>query len=234
MNRGQRSIHDQLHALADGQLDTEQSRHILSLLEKDQALQKEMCDIQRIKHLVQSAYPLPAEARQGLAKTAGARPAIQRAAAYLLAFSLTYLAGFGSHYLPDLWQPEGTVLNGATAQDNRFIIFLDSHDPAKLEKTLFKAETLAHTVQASGGGVYVVTSAEGIDLLRLGTTQHEQRLTRLNQMYPSLRFVACSSTLYSFRQQGELVALVDGVEIAPSAVEFVVKHMQQGWRYIAI
>jgi intracellular sulfur oxidation DsrE/DsrF family protein len=49
-----------------------------------------------------------------------------------------------------------------------------------------------------------------------------------------LRFVACSNTLYSFKQRGELVALVDEAEIAPSAVQFVVDHMRNGWRYIAI
>jgi len=84
------------------------------------------------------------------------------------------------------------------------------------------------------GSVYVVTSAEGIDLLRLGTTQHASRIVQMSENYPHLRFVACSNTLYSFKQRGELVALVDEADVAPSAVQFVVDHMRQGWRYIAI
>ena len=60
MNPDQLTIHDRLHALADGQLDAEQTRYVLAQVETDLELQKELCEIQRIKHLVKSAYPLPA------------------------------------------------------------------------------------------------------------------------------------------------------------------------------
>ncbi len=153
---------------------------------------------------------------------------------YVLVFGLTFLAGMGSHYLPHWWQAEGLTLENAAAFDNRFIVFLDSHEPAKLEKALTKAENLAQQVADKDGSVYVVTSAEGIDLLRLGTTQHEGRILQMSEKYPHLRFVACSNTLYSFKQRGEMVELVDEAEVAPSAVEFVVQHMRDGWRYIAI
>ena len=97
-----------------------------------------------------------------------------------------------------------------------------------------KAENLAQQVAPKDGSVYVVTSAEGIDLLRLGTTRHEGRILQMSEQYPHLKFVACSNTLYSFKQRNELVELVNDTEVAPSAVEFVVNHMRDGWRYIAI
>lgn len=233
MNPDQLTIHDRLHALADGQLDAEQSRLVLTEVEADLALQKELCDIQRIKHLVKSAYPLPA---LNSARHAHPRPRVwQQAAVYALVFGMTFLAGAGSsEYLPRLWEPEGLTLENAAAHDNRFIVFVDSHEPAKLEKALNKAEHLAQQVDKKDGSVYVVTSAEGVDLLRLGTTKHEGRILQMSEKYPHLRFVACSNTLYSFKQRGELVSLVDEAEIAPSAVEFVVQHMREGWRYIAI
>ncbi|WML89414.1 hypothetical protein RCF98_10570 [Thiothrix lacustris] len=233
MNPDQLTIHDRLHALADGQLDAEQSRRVLAEVEADIGLQKELCDIQRIKHLVKSSYPLPAMSSMG--KQRQHPQAWQQAAVYALVFGLTFLAGAGTtEYLPRLWQPEGLTLENATAHDNRFIVFIDSHEPVKLEKALVKAETLAQQIEHKEGSVYVVTSAEGIDLLRLGTTKHEGRILQMSETYPHLKFVACSNTLYSFKQRGELVALVDETEIAPSAVEFVVDHMRAGWRYIAI
>lgn len=232
MNSDQPTIHDRLHALADGQLDAEQSRRVLAQVEADLALQKELCDIQRIKHLVKSAYPLPAMSSP---PTTRRRPQVwQQAAVYALVFGLTFFAGVGTRYLPHWWEAEGLTLENAAAHDNRFIVFLDSHEPVKLEKALVKAETLAEQVNKKDGSVFVVTSAEGIDLLRLGTTQHEGRILQMSEKYPHLRFVACSNTLYSFKQRGELVALVDETEIAPSAVQFVVDHMRNGWRYIAI
>ncbi|WGZ94656.1 MAG: hypothetical protein QJT81_01310 [Candidatus Thiothrix putei] len=230
MNPDQLTIHDRLHALADGQLGAEQTREVLAQVETDLGLQKELCEIQRIKHLVKSAYPLPV-LRQPVRRP----PVWQQAATVALVFGLTFLAGAGSsHYVPKLWQPEGLTLENAAAHDDRFIVFVDSHEPAKLEKALVKAETLAEQVEHKDGSVYVVTSAEGIDLLRLGETQHEGRILQMSEKYPHLRFVACSNTLYSYHQRGELVALVEDTEVAPSAVEFVVKHMRDGWRYIAI
>lgn len=231
MNPDQLTIHDRLHALADGQLDAEQTRYVLAQVETDLELQKELCEIQRIKHLVKSAYPLPALTRQPVRRT----QVWQQAAMYLFVFGLIFLAGAGSsHYAPKLWQPEGLTLENAAAYDDRFIVFLDSHEPAKLEKALVKAENLAQQVAPKDGSVYVVTSAEGIDLLRLGTTRHEGRILQMSEQYPHLKFVACSNTLYSFKQRNELVELVNDTEVAPSAVEFVVNHMRDGWRYIAI
>lgn len=233
MNPDQLTLHEQLHALADGQLDAEQSRRLLAMLETDSGLQKELCEIQRIKHLMQSSYPLPAVA----GNTRGGQPQVWRqVAGYVLAVGLAFLAGVGgSRYLPGWSGVEGTTLAGAAeTYDNRFIVFLDSHEPVKLEKALSKAENLAEQVETSGGSVYVVASSEGIDLLRLGTTQYEGRIFQMSHEYPHLRFVACSNTLYNFKQRGELVELVDGTEVAPSAVEFVVQHLRDGWRYIAI
>ncbi|MEN9422690.1 MAG: hypothetical protein RL122_73 [Pseudomonadota bacterium] len=232
MNPDSLTIHDRLHALADGQLDAEQSAQLLAEVETDLALQKELCDIQRIKHLVKSAYPLPV---MNSAPRMRRRPHIwQQAAVYALVFGLTFLAGVGTQYLPHFGTEEGLTLENTAAHDNRFIVFLDSHEPTKLEQALVKAEKLAQQVDKKAGSVYVVTSAEGIDLLRLGTTQHASRIVQMSANYPHLRFVACSNTLYSFKQRGELVALVDEADVAPSAVQFVVDHMRQGWRYIAI
>lgn len=235
MNTDNYTVRDRLHALADGQLDAGQSRELLALLEQDSELQKELCEIQRIKHLVQSAYPL-SDRQPGYRRSMSSQGIGKMAAMYLLAFMLTFAAGFASHYAVNSFSPqvEGVTLADVPLYDDRFIVFVDSNEPDKLESALQKAENLAGQVADSGGSVHVVTSAEGIDLLRLGTTPYEQRITELNRTYPALHFVACNSTLYLFKQRGELVALVDEAEVASSAVEFVVRHLQQGWRYVAI
>lgn len=232
MNREQPTIRDLLHALADGQLDYAQSRQVLAQVERNPDLQKELCDIQRIKHLVKSAYPLMESPSHRPARPRF--PALRHAASYALAIGLAFVAGAASQHYLAAPKAEGVALDTSTASDNRYIVFLDSREPAKLAKALDKAEKLATEVEASGGGVYVVTSAEGLDLVRLGTTPYEGRVFQMSQKYPHLRFVACNNTLYAYRQRDELVDLVEGTEVAPSAVEFVVKHLRDGWRYIAI
>ena len=78
MNPDQLTIHDRLHALADGQLDAEQTRYVLAQVETDLELQKELCEIQRIKHLVKSADPSARASPAGMATSSdvliGVRP----------------------------------------------------------------------------------------------------------------------------------------------------------------
>lgn len=229
---------EKLHALADGQLEAEERKELLQLLENEPELRGEMCDIYRIKDLVKTAYPLK-EFKHG-------KPSVRlfdtrlfgRLATYFLAFLATLGAGYSLHdYLSSRLQGDdthGISIADVKPQNNKIILFLSSSEPGKLMKTLSKAEALAKKVGKSDGKVYVVTSAAGIDLLRTKTSPHEGHIIEMTKLYPSLHFVACNNTLYQYKKAGKPVELIESAEVAPSAVEFVVKHLQQGWRYIAI
>ncbi len=114
------------------------------------------------------------------------------------------------------------------------ILFISSSEPEKFNKALFKAEELARKFNKNNGKVYVVASAEGIDLLRSSTSPHSSRIKELTDIYPTLDFIACNNTLHQYEKAGKDIGLIDSAKTAPSAVEFVVKHLQQGWQYIAI
>jgi intracellular sulfur oxidation DsrE/DsrF family protein len=93
---------------------------------------------------------------------------------------------------------------------------------------------LAKKFHNKGGKVYVVASANGIDLLRSRTSPHKLQIKHLTDIYPELDFVACNNTLDQYKKAGKSVGLIDSAIVAPSAVEFVVSHLQKGWQYIAI
>ncbi len=247
MNNEQRTTLDMLHALADGQLEARQREKILALLESSAELRGEMCDIYRVKDLVQTAYPLNEFQKNAATRVAFNRRAFAKVASYLLAFALTFATGYlvrdsgllsgkigANNNQYEYSNVQGSFLGNTTVQDNKAIVFLSSSEPEKFEAALQKAESLAKQYSQNNGKVYVVTSARGIDLLRLQTSPHKLRIKSLSNLYPSLHFVACNNSLYQFKQAGKSVELIDGAEVAPSAVEFVVKHLQQGWRYIAI
>ena len=81
----------------------------------------------------------------------------------------------------------------------------------------------------------MVTSAGGIDLLRTSSSNGvQQRIKKMRGLYKSLHFVACNNQIYHLYKKGQSVNLVDEVEVAPSAVQFVVDHLKKGWKYIAI
>ena len=70
--------------------------------------------------------------------------------------------------------------------------------------------------------------------MRKQTSPYEAEMVKMMTVNKALRFVACNNTIYRFRQEGKKVDLINGTDVAPSAVEFVVKHLRQGWQYISI
>lgn len=228
------NISDSLHALADGQLDSKKREIVLSLLEKDAELRSDMCDIYRSKELIQAAYPLEDFNNKSVSTTSLNYAYFPKVASYFVAFILAIGAGYLVRDNNLLGNFHGVGFANTKLQENKVILFLSSSNPNKFVKTLAKAESLAIEFSKTGGQVYVVTSASGIDLLRTQVSPHQQKIKLLSNLYPALDFVACNNTLYRFKKEGKPIELIENTIVAPSAVEFVVKHMQQGWRYIAL
>ncbi len=229
-----RAVEEMLHALADGQLDTEEREEILSLLESDSELSGEMCDIYRIKDLVQTAYPLSEFKRKPATVFKVEGGFLAKVASYLFAVVLAFSAGY--MFKTEFTEPSelGVTLANTPVQNNKVILFLRSSQPEKFTQALAKAETYAKQFANTDGKVYVVTSAEGVNLLRSQTSPYSHEIKELSDLYPSVNFVACNNTLYQFKKAGKPIELIDSAKVAPSAVEFVVDHLQKGWRYIAI
>jgi intracellular sulfur oxidation DsrE/DsrF family protein len=236
MNNKNDSIQDMLNAHADGQLDSAKREEVLSLLEADSELRGEMCDIYRIKDLVQTAYPLDEFEHKPYSQTLLNYRNFARVASILLAFIVTLGAGYALRDSGVLDKYNAITLTNTKVQNEKVILFISSSAPGKFKKALNKAETLAREFQNTGGKVYVVASAGGIDFLssKDSNSPNKNKINELTERYPQLDFVACNNTLYQRKQEGHPVDLIDTAKIAPSAVEFVVKHLQQGWKYIAI
>lgn len=223
---------EMLNALADSQLPAHEREKILSMIDKDPKLSGEVCEIYRIKDLIKTAYPLD-EFEKSKPNTLMTKFGFSiKVASAFFAFILTLSAGYyiaGSNQ-SQIFEQVAT----AQQQENKVIVFLSSSEPAKFTQALYQAETLAVKHQKDDGEVYVVTSAEGIDLLNKKTTPYQQKIMQLTQTYPHLKFVACNNTLYLREKQGKPVNLVAEAEVAPSAVDFVATHLLKGWQYVSI
>lgn len=234
MNNKNESLKDMLNAFADGQLDSGKREELLSLLDKDAELRGEMCDIYRTKELVQAAYPLDEFQHKGKYSPLSRYGGFAKVASILLAFLVTLGAGYALRDSGVLGNYHGITLANTKLQDNKVIIFISSSEPEKFKKALFKAEELARKFNKNDGKVSVVASADGIDLLRASTSPYSSHIRELTEIYPTLDFIACNNTLDRYKKSGKTIGLIDSAKTAPSAVEFVVKHLQQGWQYIAI
>ena len=104
----------------------------------------------------------------------------------------------------------------------------------RFQKTLVKAEELLRNKTNPQAEVYVVASAGGIDLMRTNVSPHQRQIRKMLEQHDALHFVACNNTIYRYKQEGKPVNLIQDVEVAPSAVEFVAKRINKGWNYISI
>ncbi len=230
MDREENRKLEQLHALADNELGPEEHERLLDELNGDSRLTAELCDIRRIKDLLNYAYPLQdgrerpsAAGGGGLKRVAGV--AVLAAAAFT-----------GGWWLSDPGAPavEGFRLADVRSDPSKVLLYLGESDPAKFRAVLEKARVLLETYRSRGTEVYVVTSAGGVDLLRATTSPVAGEIRALKARYASLHFVACNNTLFNLRKKGQAVKLVEEAEVAPSAVGFVVDRLKQGWTYVAI
>lgn len=219
----------QLNALADGELDAAESEALLENIEQDADLREALCDIHRLKDMVRYAYaestppqrqtPLVTRFRMGLAVAA------------LALFSIGFLGGRLT--LPgDVSAPFD--LSQAVPQPNKVVLFVGYSDKAKFQQALDKAEQLLTQYRGQGVEVNVVASSGGLDLLRKSTTPYLDRIKRLSDDYEAIQFIACNNTIARLVRQGKRVELVDSAVVKPSAVQFVVDRLQQGWSYVAI
>jgi hypothetical protein len=128
-------------------------------------------------------------------------------------------AGLG-HYggVADIAARGVAELRGMTA--DRILVHVASSRGEVVESVLAEVGDYLRAAQAAGRHVEVeiVANSAGLDILRAA--------------YPNLTYVACNQTADRLREQGVLVRLLPGVHVAPTALDEIVRRMQQGWVYI--
>ena len=228
MNASDKPIDIQLNALADGELQRDESEALLEQIEQDSHLREALCDIHRVKDMVRYAYADDSHPPQRKSRSTPWRVGLVAAAIAL--FSLGFMSG---RLLP----PEDALapfeLGQIQAQPNKVVLFVGHSDQDKFQHALDRAEHLLKQYAGQGVEVDILTSSDGIDLLRT-SSPYLNRIEALGASYASLQFVACNNTLARLAREGKPVELVDRAVVKPSAVQFVVERLSQGWSYVAI
>lgn len=217
-----------LNALADGELESRETSELLERIKHSPEMQRELCDVHLLKDMLRSAYPAGVPAQ----------PARQRQRHILsIAASLLMLAvGFivGSQQQTPVTVLETVSLQGSVSQPHRVVLHIDESSSEKFENVLQHAESMLVNYHEQGVQVDIVTSASGVELLMANAAPHLSRVSSLARSYETLTLVACNNTLTRMRKEGRQTKLINEAIIASSAVEHVVKRLQQGWQYVAI
>ena len=218
-----------LNAMADGELDSSETQELLSKIEKDDSLHRDLCDIHLVKDMLKSAYPLKNKSQKR--KLIRVNHTLAIAASIVLA-TLSFLLGTQYHNLPSPLSNNATV--SASKYDNKVVLYIGESGEDKFAETLAYAEKLLSGYKDKNIQVDIVASSDGIDLVRNQPSGHLVKVSALANKYDSLSLIACSKTLAKLKKEGKNTDIIPEAIIASSAVEYVVKRLHQGWEYKAI
>ena len=232
MSREPEVSREMQNAFVDGQLDAADWTAMVERMGADEALRREVCELRTLKDMVKGAYAearprraAPAANRWGWVRVAGL--ALLFAAVGWLAHAVFEQGGSVASLLA-----RGVELRGASG--DRILVHVASARPEVVDPALQEVEDYLRDARAAGRPVKVeiVANSAGLDILRAGASAYASRLESLLRAYPNLTYVACNQTLDRLREKGAKTALLPGVHVAPTALDEIVKRLQEGWVYI--
>lgn len=242
MNEEEKISEEIRGAFVDGQLDRADWARVARAAERDPALREDTCELRTLKEMVRHAYAaLPARPKRARWSAGAGWRAI--AAAALIA--ITGTAGWYAHALwgnePLLDSASAYALRGdwhtvrsdwRALDHNRILVHISSE--ARLATALDEVEDLLRAAHAEHRQIQVevVANRSGIELLDAQASPYAGRLAALHRQFPELRIVACGQTIERWRAEGKQFTLLPGAEVAPSALDEVVKRLRDGWIYV--
>ena len=244
MKRNEDFSDEVLSAFIDGELGHDERTQILSALRKDQHLTQRVCDLQKVRGLVQLAYSdetLP-QLIHSNHKQNHAWPKYSFVASVLILFGMFvgWKAG-QSYYL------EENVLNFAEEvrdfpvhENNKtwhVMLHVSNNDPRRFNILLNETEYLLKTHRKNHQPIEIelLANGKGINLLKNKDTLVTAKLSQLTKEYPNLILSACGQTLARLEKDtGEKVTLLPGTNVVRSALYQVTKRQKEGWSYFRI
>ena len=251
---------EHLNAFVDDQLALDEKSRVYSVIGKDEAINRRVCELRKVRDLVQMAYKNPPEAPTGAPPKAG-RPArlwhklgagagavigILALVSGLQQDSSSFGLAAGSTAVA-LTAPAGTQRNLASArqvasvatpggQVIKVLFHLNSGNPAHMKEVLDETQNLLNLYQRKHqkARVEVITNGEGLNLLLAGRSPYPARVMSMLKKYKNLQFAACLNTLDRFGDEGISTKLLPGTTVIDSGVAQIIRLQQRGWIYIQV
>ena len=237
-----------INAYIDGELDGAEKQGFRSDMARDTALAERVQALCELKKSIQASYQqIPLFSRQYEPQTVAAKNWAQGVAALLL-LCVGVLAGWLGHgnfshkqslavmqqSQPELNAVQLTPVN--FTQANKIILHIASDNKARLAATLDQVDAIIAQYQQNGlpYQIEVIANAGGVNLLRDDVSPYKARIAGLTHNYSNVSFIACSNALERLRLQGIEPHLIKDVKTGVTAVEQIIKRLQQGWVYMKV
>ena len=234
MNEPQNFSDEFLNAFVDDQLTPEEKAQVYARLSGNEALNRQICELRRVRDMVQLAYREPPMPAKGIATFASARKFGLGVAAGLMLL-IGGISGWILH-APSVNQNSSIAETTTGADTQAKVLFHVSDGQAEHLKTVLDdVEDLMKYYQRSHqkARVEVIANGEGLSLLLAGISPYAERIRRMQEEYHGLTFVACQNTINRYQEELGLTAkLLPGIVVIDSGVAQVMRRQHQGWAYI--
>ena len=237
MNEQGKFSEEFISAFVDDELTPEEKAQAYARLGDDEALNREICQLRKVRDLVALAYrdvPTPACGNTALAASRRCSTALAAG----LALAIGAVGGWFLHPVSET--PDNTLVTQVTpaAEDPAKVLFhVSDGNPEHLTTVLDEVENLMKFYRQTNqkARVEVITNGGGLSLLMAGVSPHAERIQRMQKEYRDLTFVACQNTIDRIQQELGLHAkLLPGVVVIDSGVAQLMRRQHQGWAYIQV
>jgi len=237
MNKDDHISEEQLNALVDGELESEEKSNLYDQAEQSAELDQRLCQQRKLKELVKHAYSDVPEPKRHSVR--GRSPVSMLG--FALAASLLLVVGatasfFIQGYLGPDSSREGYVAAtsaGAVVAPQNYILHVASGDTEQMKLALRQAKELLEAAEpGKPRQVEVVANERGLNLLRSDVTPFSDESSALAN--ENVIFYACSKAIQRLEENGIEVHLVPEAIRGYTALDRVVIRMKDGWQYVKI
>lgn len=239
----------ELNAWLDGELDPQDAEGLEKLLRQNPPMRRHVEELREVRAYVQKAFDTKTPILKNSPSQRLWHPRLSWGLVACLLIFIGAALGWTLHppAAPAL-DPElvargaftlRTVQPAVPTNDNLNILLHISNDNHQyLLAALDETEKLLQRYQQMDREIRleVIANASGIKLLRNDAdSPYAHRVRELQERYKNLTFLVCRNTLNLLEEKRkDQVALVPGVESGASALEHVMKRLQEGWAYVKI
>lgn len=236
---------EELNAFIDGELDAGAAERVLAAIDGDDALQRQTCELRALRDQVRHAYE-PARTNPGRVRRRAGADYWRHGLAALLLLAIGATAGWQGHVWrggaasddPAAWQRLAALKPpaGQAGDVRRLILHVGDPDRTRFDNTIEEVRDMLRVAHQRGQKIEleILANGAGLELLRARTSAFAARLEQLQAEFPELTLVACGQGLNRLQQQGADIKLLPGVVTADSALDEIVRRMNQGWAYLRV
>jgi len=249
MKKSQSVPDELLHAYVDDELDAEERQYVLDVQVKDAGIEKEICELRKLKDLLKSARPVKEEITGALHFPKKKYYLFNHrlvAMPVLLLLVLLVVAGIFFNQgkesrvkniamiYPDVKE---FIETHTESRSLKLVLHINRADRDSAKHLFAQLNYLLQTTQDNNRmlRVEVVASGPGLSLVRKNKSPYPEKIREIRNHYDNVVFVACQSTLDRLvKVKNKEIQILPDAMITTSGPELIELRKSQGWAYIKI